>query len=144
MFKSLDVVALFWLKWAFSLISRKNSWMSKFNLFLLYFFSVGTKFKFLFKGLYVALENEYLDKFVTFRKGSYLYRIASLIARLILIVLPWFVERRLRLLWILHSCVLGLLLQRPPVRFSNCQFYFFIFIQCCWIMVIFSFSLGLF
>ena len=29
---------------------RKNSWMSKFNSFWLYFFGVGTKFKFLFKS----------------------------------------------------------------------------------------------
>ena len=85
--------------------------MSKFNSFLLYFFGVGTKFRFLSLCPYL--------------KGqSYIYQTASLNARLILIVLPWFVERRLRLLLIRCSCVFGFLVLRPPVRFSNSQFHF--------------------
>ena len=60
---------------------------------------------------------------MTFPKGSNLYRRASLIARWLLIVFPWFLERRLRLLLILCSCVFGPLVKRSSLRFLYCWFH---------------------
>lgn len=69
--------------------------MSKFNSYLLYFFGVGTrfkflnllyffgvgaKFKFLSKSSNVALESDCLNKFMAFPQGLDLYQIAPLIS----------------------------------------------------------------
>ena len=61
------------------------------SCFLLYFFGVGTKLRFLFKSLKVPKENECFDKFITFPDGSDLYLILLLIVRCMPIVFPLFV-----------------------------------------------------
>ena len=64
------------------------------SCFLLRFFGVGTKLRFLFKSLKVSKENECFDNFITFSDGSDLYLILLLIARCIPIVFPLFAGLR--------------------------------------------------
>ena len=53
--------------------------MSRFKCFSLYFVCVGTKFKILFKILYVAFDKPYRLKFITFPTRSSLSLVAFLI-----------------------------------------------------------------
>ena len=59
------------LKYAFSLICLNKSFKSASSSFLLYTFSIGIKFKFLFKSLHSALVNECLVKLIIFLFGSH-------------------------------------------------------------------------
>ena len=57
------------------MIRRKKFSESVSSYFLLYFFGVGTKLRFLFKSLKVSKENECFDKLITFPDRSDLYLI---------------------------------------------------------------------
>ena len=60
------------------------------SCFLLYFFGVGTKLRFLFKSLKVVEEKDCFDKFITFFEGSDLYLILFSTVLCMPIVFPLF------------------------------------------------------
>ena len=61
------------------------------SLLLFYIPGVGKKLKFLFKSLYVSLEKECFDKFITHPSGSCLCLSNILIVRCSFVKLPLFV-----------------------------------------------------
>ena len=102
------------LKWARSLISRKKFSKSKDSWFLLYFFEVGMKLRFLFRSLYLSKENEYFGKFTTFLDGSDLCLSAFVSVSYSLKMFALFLERNSVPLTDQCWFDYGLLRRRPP------------------------------
>ena len=99
---------------ALSLISRKKFCKSEDSWFLLYFFEVGMKLRFLFRSLYVSKENEYFGKFTTFLDGSDLCLSAFVSVSYSLKMFALFLERNSVPLTDQCWFDYGLLRRRPP------------------------------